>query len=34
MSFFEGNELFAGDFCANLVKTSTDMVQFRGGTGN
>ena len=28
MVFFEGNNLFAGDFCPNLNKTNADMVQF------
>ena len=28
MAFPEGNELFAGDFRANLDETNADMVQF------
>ena len=28
MAFSEGNQLFAGDFRANMDETNTDMVQF------
>ena len=28
MAFSEGNQLFTGDFCANLDETDADMVQF------
>ena len=28
MVFFEGNQLFAGDFSAYLDETNADMVQF------
>ena len=28
VAFSEGNQLFAGDFLANLDKTNADMVQF------
>ena len=35
MAFFEGNQVFAGDFCANLDKTNADIIQFtRDGTKN
>ena len=28
IAFPKGNQLFAGDFCANLDETDADMVQF------
>ena len=28
MAFSERDQLFAGDFCANLDETKADMVQF------
>ena len=35
MAFSEGNQLFAGDFCANLDKTNANMVNLqRDGSGN
>ena len=28
MAFSEGDQLFAGDFCANLYETNADIAQF------
>ena len=35
MAFSEGNQLFAGDFCANMDEMNADMVHCtRNGTEN